>query len=187
MRRVFRSKEWTEHVKNLGIEHRFTLVANPVCNGKIEPNNEINFKNLLTADTLAIFLAQVVLAVNTHYDHDLQFTPALRVYGFMLLTPGVPNWVDTQTARFDLKKRIIPLRKEYLSPKWETATHAYIRMLQRKHKLSPLYKGPFKIIDRNPRSMLLDIDGTLKRISYLHLYPIHFNPDEEGNLQAQVR
>jgi len=35
--------------------------------------------------------------------------------------------------------------------------------------------------------MHLDIDGTMKRISYLHLYPIHFSPDEETNLPTQVR
>jgi len=55
------------------------------------------------------------------------------------------------------------------------------------HKLSPLYKGPFRIIDRNPTSMLLDIDGTIKRMSSLHLYPIHLSPDEETNSSTQVR
>jgi len=104
-----------------------------------------------------------------------------RSYDFTLLTPGVPNWVDTQIARFDPKKRNIPSRKEYLSPHWETATHPYIRILQRKHKLYSLYKGLFRIIDRNPRTIFLDIDGTMKRISYLHLDPIHFYPDEETN------
>jgi len=115
------------------------------------------------------------------------FCNSHRAYDFALLAPGVPNWVDTQIARFDPKKRKIPLRKEYLSPHWETATHPYMRILQRKHKLSPLYKGPFRIIDRNPRSIFLDIDGTMKIISYLHLYPIHFYTDEETNLPTQVR
>jgi len=124
------------------------------------------------------FLAQVVLAVNAHYDHDLQFTPAYRTYGFSLLTPGIPNWVEYSTDRFEINKRKSPLRKEYISPNWAIATRAYIRILQQKHKLSPLYKGPFRIIDRHSRSMLLDIDGTMKRISYLHLYPIHFNPED---------
>jgi len=190
MRRVFRSKEWTEHVKNLGIEHRFTLVANPACNGKIEGVHHTMKSNLQSYQQPTLwpfFLAQVVLAVNTHYDHDLQSTPAFIAYGFTLLTPGVPKWVDTQIARFDPKKQKTPLRREYLSPMWETATHAYIRILQRKHKLSPLYKGPLRIIDRNPRSMLLDIDGTMKIILYLHLYPIHFNPNDETNLPTQVR
>ena len=106
------------------------------------------------------FLAQVVLAVNTHYDHDLQSTPAFRAYGFSLNTPGIPNWVDPDTQRFIIHKRQLTQRKEYISPNWETATHAYIRILQRKHKLAPLYKGPFRIIDRYDRSMLLDVDET---------------------------
>jgi len=33
---VYTSQEWTNHIKNLGIEHRFTLAANPACNGKVE-------------------------------------------------------------------------------------------------------------------------------------------------------
>jgi len=47
------------------------------------------------------------------------FCNSHRAYDFTLLTPGVPNWVDTQIACFDPKKRKIPLRKEYLSPHWK--------------------------------------------------------------------
>jgi len=162
---VYRSQEWTNHIKKLGIEHRFTLVANPACNGKVERAHR-TMKSILKSyqqPTLwPFFLAQVVLAVNTHYDHDLQSTPAYRTYGFSLTTPGIPNWVDPDTHRFIINKRQPSQRKEYISPDWNTATHAYIRILQRKHKLAPLYKGPFKIIDRQERSMLLDIDGNLK-------------------------
>jgi len=178
---VFRSQEWTNHIKKLGIEHRFTLVANPACNGKVERAHR-TMKSILKSyqqPTLwPFFLAQVVLAVNTHYDHNLQSTPAFRAYGFSLNTPGIPNWVNPDTDRFVIQKRQPTHKKEYISPDWNTATHAYIRILQRKHKLSPLYKGPFRIIDRNDRSMMLDIDGHLKRISYLHLHPMHFTPQE---------
>ena len=71
-------------------------------------------------------------------------------------------------------------------PDWKTATYTYVRILQRKHKLAPLYKGPFRIIDRHDRSMLLDIDGNLKRISYLHLHPLHFTPQDDSQVQPQV-
>jgi len=117
----------------------------------------------------------------------MSFRNSHTPYDFTLLTPRVPNWVDTQIARFDPKKRKIPLRKEYLSPNWETATHPYMRILQRKHKLSPLYKGPFRIVDRNPTSMLLDIDGTMKRILYSHLHSNHFNPDQETKPQTHAK
>jgi len=186
---VYTSQEWTNHIKNLGIEHRFTLAANPACNGKVERAHR-TMKSILKSyqqPTLwPFFLAQVVLAVNTHYDHDLQSTPAYRTYGFSLTTPGIPNWVDPDTNRFNINKRQPTHKKEYISPNWKTATHAYIRILQRKHKLSPLYKGPFRIIDRQSRSMLLDIDGNLKRISYLHMYPIHFTPLDDANTQPNV-
>jgi len=179
---VFRSQEWTNHIKNLGIEHRFTLVANPACNGKVERAHRTMKSILKTYQQPTLwpfFLAQVVLAVNTHYDHDLQSTPAFRAYGFSLITPGIPNWVDPETQRFIIQKQQSTQKKEYISPDWKTATHAYIRILQKKHKLAPLYKGPFRIIDRNDRSMLLDVDGNLKRSSYLHLYPLHFTPQDE--------
>ena len=172
---VFRSQEWADHMQKLGIEHRFTLVANPACNGKVERVHR-TMKSILKSyqqSTLwPFYLAHVVLAVNTHYDHDLQSTPAYRAYGFSLLTPGLPNWVDITTDRFNINKRKPSRRKEFLSPDWNSATHAYVRILQRKHKLSPLFRGPFPILERQPRSMLLDIDGNLKRISYLHLHPI---------------
>jgi len=89
---MFRSKEWTEYVKELGIEQHYTLMANPAYNGKIERVHR-TMKSILKSyqkPTLwPLFLAQVVLAVNTHYDHDLQSNPAFRTYGFSILTPGV--------------------------------------------------------------------------------------------------
>jgi len=57
---------------------------------------------------------------------------------------------------------------------------------RRKHKLSPLYKGPFRITDRNQRSMRLDINGAMKRISYLYPYPIHFTPTNTTESTTQV-
>jgi len=178
---VFRSQEWADHMQKLGIEHRFTLVANPACNGKVERVHR-TMKSILKSyqqPTLwPFYLAHVVLAVNTHYDHDLQSTPAYRAYGFSLLTPGLPNWVDTTTDRFNINKRKPSRRKEFLSPDWNSATHAHVRILQRKHKLSPLFRGPFPILERQPRSMLLDIDGNLKRVSYLHLHPILLTNNE---------
>ena len=131
------------------------------------------------------YLAHVVLAVNTHYDHDLQSTPAYRAYGFSLITPGLPNWVDITTDRFNINKRKPSRRKEFLSPDWNSATHAYVRILQRKHKLSPLFRGPFPILERQPRSMLLDIDGNLKRVSYLHLHPIRLRTDKTVTRDSQ--
>jgi len=32
-----------------------------------------------------------------------------------------------------------------------------------------------------------DIDSVMKRVSYLHLYPINFNPDEDSTFQRQLR
>lgn len=94
--------------------------------------------------------------------------------------------VDPKIAKFQINKRKIPTKKEYLSSDCNTATHAYICILQRKHKLSPLFKGPFVILDRNPRSMLLDINGTTRRISYLHIYPINFTPETNNDSTSQV-
>ena len=65
---MFRSKEWTEHVKELGIEQRYTLIANPACNGKVKHVHR-TMKSILKSyqnPTLwPLFLAQVVLTVNT--------------------------------------------------------------------------------------------------------------------------
>jgi len=35
--------------------------------------------------------------------------------------------------------------------------------------------------------MTRDIDSVTKRISYLHLYPIHLNPDEDSTFQLLAR
>ena len=97
------------------------------------------------------------------------------------------NYVEHFTTdRFNINKRKPSRRKEFLSPDWNSATHAYVRILQRKHKLSPLFRGPFPILERQPRSMLLDIDGNLKRVSYLHLHPVRLRTDETVTRDSQL-
>jgi len=71
-------------------------------------------------------------------------------------------------------------RKEFFPPLWHSVTHVYIKILQRKHKLSPLHKAPFSIIIRHDRYMTIGMDGQNKRISYLYLYPIELRDDDNS-------
>ena len=47
--------------------------------------------------------------------------------------------------------------------------HVYVRIDNHKPPLSFVYKGPYKIIDRNPKYFVLDIEGKLDKISFDHL------------------
>ena len=144
---VFRSKQWTEHRQKLGIEHSFTLVANPACNGKIERVHrtmESILQSYEEPTKWPLFLPFVVLAINTHYEHSFCTTPAFRAYGFSILTPGILSFSPGDCERFTLFKRNITAKKEYLSSFWEKAIHVYVEILKKKHKLSPLFEDPIR-------------------------------------------
>jgi len=162
-------------MQKLGIKHSFTSVAIPACNGKIERVDR-TMRSILRSHEEStkwpLFLPFVVLAINTHFEQNFHTTSTFRAYGFSIITPGIRSFSPGDCERFTPFKRNITARKEYLSPLWEKATHAYVEILKKKHKLSPLFRGPYKILAKGDRSMTTDMDGTIRRISYLHLYPV---------------
>ena len=92
-------------------------------------------------------------------------------------------------AIFILKKHLTPTKKKknnkqrFLDPALfavET-THVYVRIDNHKPPLSFVYKGPYKIVDRNPKYFALDIKGKLDKISVDRLKVAYLNIDSLNN------
>jgi len=108
------------------------------------------------------------------HNHEHETTLAFRTYGFSLHNSQTQQRQDSPTTTTDARKERVS------STSWHSATHVYVKILQRKHRLSPLHKEPFRITIRHHRFRTIDMDGQNRRISYLYLYPIELRDDENS-------
>ena len=112
-----------------------------------------------------------MLAVNTYFDLERNTSPSLKAYSFHVNTPGVPV--------FDRNIRGRPETQEFIQERpsilkdtvWRMATWAFVKTMHRTHKLSPLLRGPYPILEKGDRYMTLQIGNEAKKISYQQLLP----------------
>jgi len=168
----FKSRLWERCMEILGIEHRTILPYNPQCNGKVERAH----RTLLTIlraqehiDKWPVYLPFAVLAVNSYFNLETNTSPSMRAFGIQVKTPGMPIFDEAQPLK---PPQIIPAGPVSMSgSKWEDATWAYVKTMQRKHKLAPLLHGPYPIIAKGPREMTLQMGSQLRKVSYQLLLP----------------
>jgi len=168
----FKSRLWERCMEILGIEHRTILPYNPQCNGKVERAH----RTLLTIlraqehiDKWPVYLPFAVLAVNSYFNLETNTSPSMRAFGIQVKTPGMPIFDEAQPLK---PPQIIPAGPVSMAgSKWEDATWAYVKTMQRKHKLAPLLHGPYPIIAKGPREMTLQIGSQLRKVSYQLLLP----------------
>ena len=72
--------------------------------------------------------------------NEINNSPTRRVASFRYNPPRKANWSSyLDTALFNPK-----------------VTHVFVRNEVRRHSLQPAYKGPYLIVDRNPKYFTLD-------------------------------
>jgi len=55
--------------------------------------------------------------------------------------------------------------------RWEDATWAYKKNMSRNHKLAPLLRGPYPIVEKGSRFMTLQDGSRQRKICYTQLLP----------------
>lgn len=168
----FKSKLWEKCMKTLGIEHRTTLPYNPQCNGKVERVH----RTLLTIlraqehiDKWPVYLPFAVLAINTYFNLETNSSQSMRAYGMQVRTPGVPIFDEAQPLK---PPQYIPMGPVSMyGARWEDATWAYVKAIQRSHKLALLLQRPYPILEKGTRSMTLQMGSQQKKIAYHQLLP----------------
>uniref|UniRef100_A0A5S6QRB3 Uncharacterized protein n=1 Tax=Trichuris muris TaxID=70415 RepID=A0A5S6QRB3_TRIMR len=62
-------------------------------------------------------------------------------------------------------------RPVFIAPSLRAATHVFVRIDSHRQPLQPPYKGPYRVLERGPKSFVLDLDGAIDSVSADRLKP----------------
>jgi hypothetical protein len=199
----FTSEVWQSMCFKLGVQHNLTTAYHPQANGMVE-----RFHRQLKASLRARlegpdWLAQlpwVLMGLRAAPKEDCALTSAEMAYGTPLTLPG--EFWDSQeppAANFlqGLRQRMSvfqppPVRSparldsEASTPgPLQEAMFVYVRKGGVSKPLSPLYEGPYRVVQRFPKYFNLDIGGRVEAVSADRLKPYLGHPDVTPALLAR--
>uniref|UniRef100_A0A5S6Q5K2 Integrase catalytic domain-containing protein n=1 Tax=Trichuris muris TaxID=70415 RepID=A0A5S6Q5K2_TRIMR len=187
--RQFQSSLWKTLADCLGIRSALTTAYHPQANGLVERLHR-QLKVALTAHvqssrTWVDALPVVLLGLRSSVKEDLQHAPAELVYGTPLRLPGVfftkemPNSIAEHSDELRLFfSSVRPMTtRQATSSSWfipkqlGTCTHIFLRHDAARPPLSPAYDGPYRVINRTPKTVAILYDGKLKTVSVDRVKP----------------
>uniref|UniRef100_A0A5S6R0D6 Reverse transcriptase/retrotransposon-derived protein RNase H-like domain-containing protein n=1 Tax=Trichuris muris TaxID=70415 RepID=A0A5S6R0D6_TRIMR len=133
-------------------------------------------------------LPLVMMGMRASFKADLGRSAAELVFGEALRLPGqfFDKTTDVPQSQFakNLQRVVASLRPAqtawhqsasgrpvFMSPHMRTATHVFVRVDAHRSPLQPPYKGPYKILERGPKSFLLETEGGPDAVSVYRLKP----------------
>ncbi len=75
--------------------------------------------------------------------------------------------------------------QHYVPKDLTTATHVWVRNHTPHSTFSPRYKGPFKVISRQPKTLIIDNHGKHDTISIDHCKPAHLQTSTDTDTPAR--
>jgi cleavage and polyadenylation specificity factor subunit 1 len=183
----FESFVWSMLMQQLGIRRKRTTSYHPACNGLVERFHR-TLKNALRArctnHNWYASLPLVMLGLRSSISEE-GFCPAQLLYGANLELPS-PFFLPTKpdltspTQRFveQLFEKVrgfpVPQRihkvKSYVPNALRSAEYVWLKEDQ-PAKLSDRYSGPYKVLDRDEKTMTVSFHGRSERLSIDRLKP----------------
>jgi hypothetical protein len=178
-RAQFTSALWAGLCSLLNIQHSPTTAYHPQSNGLVVGSTG------LLKDALRSGAAdwRVLLGIRTAFREDSEFSPAEAVYGSQLVLPGQfintaelpsPSFLrELQTtmtgrppppARHNAAPALSALPEELL-----LARFVLVRRDGARPPLSPIYDGPYRVLERSAHFFLLEMGDRTDKVSTLHL------------------
>ena len=183
----FVSHAWEVFCKRLGIEHVKTTAYHPQANGLVERSHR-QLKDALRARLAGAawpnHLPWVLLGLRAAPKEASNISSAELVHGAPLVLPGEFVDVPEPPAEFFLEN----LRREPVLPAGplsyaaaasmanlpdalRAAWHVYVRRGQVAPPLTPLYQGPYLVVEKGPKFYKIDLGGREDVVSVDRLKP----------------
>ncbi|MGL5707198.1 MAG: integrase catalytic domain-containing protein [Aeromonas sp.] len=187
----FESTEFSNMLKFLGCERVRTTAYHPAANGMVERFHRQLKAALASSNSInwVDALGLVLLGIRTALKSDLATTTAELVYGEPLRLPGEFFAVGPPSAPYDarfaalLADRMRSLGpnntraqqpKAYIPTELSSCTHVFIRVGAKSGPLGHAYEGPYRIVQRLDRTIVVDRRGrretfTIDRVKAAHI------------------
>ena len=188
---VFTSNLWKSITDALGLRTQTTTSYNPEANGMVE-----RFHRTLKAALMARCntprwcqeLPWVLLGLRTTPKESDDIAAAEKVYGENITVPSdffpQQRELSIQELRSTVAK-FIPCRQtykdtrtRYTPPDLHTSSHVFIRVDSARPPLTPPYTGPYKVLQRKPKSFKLQIRNLADWVSIDRLKPAYLLEDD---------
>jgi hypothetical protein len=178
----FTSALWGNVCNQLGIAHSTTTAYHPQANGMVErAHRQLKdaLKSRLAGPAWPQHLPWVLLGLRSAPKEDSAISLAELLNGSPLVLPAQLT-TNLETPHLLVKKvrsTPPPVRHAALfPPAAPPSSLATVEMVFVKHggslpPLTPLYQGPFKVLERGPKFFLLQMDPRQERVSVDRLKP----------------
>ena len=180
----FISHKFLAFCTNLGIVHRRINAYHPQAQGKIERMHRILKASIRSLDNPAAWhrsLPYITLQINNQTSGINSFTPYQFTFGRPGRLPGallvgavnsVEN-VDANDFRVFMMSMDAheadarPLRDNnpFIQKELHDCSSCWVRIDATRTPLSPLYSGPFEVLQRSPKTFVLMVDGNPTSVS----------------------
>ena len=189
----FTSAVWAALCGLLGTDHNLTTAYHPQSNGMVERWHR-RLKDTLRArgasDDWVAHLPWVLLALRAAPHEDSNRSPAEAVYGAPLILPGqfpsasedklddfLQSFQKVVTKGTHLATRPSNVKPAELPAALLSAEMVFVRRDEAKQPLSPLYAGPYRVIDRRRHFFKVKIGTKTDSVSIHRLKPAFLPPD----------
>lgn len=191
---AFTSQLWKSLGELMGATVHYTTAYNPAANGMVERTHRTLKAALMARCTGPDWRAQlpwVLLGIRTSPKEGLRVSPAEMVYGEPLVVPG-EFFPSSDTAEKDdhlarLRQTVgkyspcIKTHKSappgYVPKSLDACKFVFVRNDAHRPPLTRPYRGPYAILERNPKAFRLSVAGRTDWVSIDRLKPAYV---EEG-------
>jgi hypothetical protein len=181
----FTSALWAGLCSLLNIQHSPTTAYHPQSNGLVERFHR-RLKDALRSRAAADWhdhIPWVLLGIRAAYREDSEFSPAEAVYGLQLILPGqFINTAESPSPSFlselqtTMTGRPPPPARHNTAPAPATlpeelllARFVLVRRDGAQMPLSPIYDGPYRVLERSTHFFLREMGDRTDKVSTLRL------------------